>query len=207
MKIWSESFKHGGKIPVAFAFGKHHPSSHVEFSTNKNPHLAWSDVPKGAKSMVLICHDPDAPSKPDDVNKEGRTVPADLPRVDFYHWVLVDLKVGASPIQAGEFCDQVTPRGKPGPRAPAWTRQGRNSYSDWFRSDKAMAGTYFGYDGPCPPWNDSIIHHYHFTIYAIDLDRCPVEGVFIGPEVLKAIEGHILDQAAIVGTYTVNPKI
>lgn len=206
MKIRSESFKHGGKIPVEFAFGKHHPASHMEFSANKNPHLAWSDVPKGAKSLVLICHDPDVPSKPDDVNKEGRTIPADLPRVDFFHWVLVDLKVDAKPIEAGEFSDQVTPRGKPGPQGPAWTRQGRNNYSDFLKGNKEMEGTYFGYDGPCPPWNDSIIHHYHFTIYAIDLDRCPVTGVFSGPEVLKAIAGHILDQASIMGTYTINPQ-
>lgn len=30
-------------------------------------------------SVVIICHDPDVPSKPDDVNKEGRTIPASLP--------------------------------------------------------------------------------------------------------------------------------
>jgi phosphatidylethanolamine-binding protein (PEBP) family uncharacterized protein len=45
-----------------------------------------------ARSYV-ICHDPDVPSKGDDVNQEGRGVPASLPRVDFFHWVLVDLPV------------------------------------------------------------------------------------------------------------------
>ena len=33
-----------------------------------------------------------------------------------------------------------------------------------------MSGDYFGYDGPCPPWNDSIVHHYVFTVYALDVD-------------------------------------
>lgn len=60
-------------------------------SDNKNPHLQWSDLPAGTRSLVLICHDYDVPSKGDDVNQEGKTVPANLPRVDFYHWVMIDL--------------------------------------------------------------------------------------------------------------------
>ena len=48
-------------------------------------------VPAGTRSFAIICHDPDVPSQGDDVNQEGRVVPATLPRVDFFHWVLVDL--------------------------------------------------------------------------------------------------------------------
>jgi phosphatidylethanolamine-binding protein (PEBP) family uncharacterized protein len=70
-----------------------------------------------------------------------------------------------------------------------------------------MAGDYFGYDGPCPPWNDSIVHHYTFTLYALDVARCPVEGKFTGPEALAAIAGHILDQASITCTYSLNPAL
>ena len=47
--------------------------------------------PPGTRSLALVCHDPDVPSRGDDVNKEGRTVPASLPRVDFFHWALIDL--------------------------------------------------------------------------------------------------------------------
>ncbi len=59
-----------------------------------------------------------------------------------------------------------------------------------------MAHALFGYDGPCPPWNDSIVHHYTFTLYALDVARCPIEGKFTGTEVLAAITDHILDQAS-----------
>jgi Raf kinase inhibitor-like YbhB/YbcL family protein len=206
MRLSSDSFKNNERIPLHCAFGKPHPEAHIELSDNKNPHLAWSDLPAGAKSLVLICHDSDVPSRPDNVNKEGVTIPADLPRVEFYHWVLVDLAPEASSIREGEFCDGITPRGKPGPAGPRGTRQGLNNYTQWFEADQDMAGSYFGYDGPCPPWNDEILHHYHFTLYATDLERCPVEGDFTGPDVRKAIEGHILDQASIVGTYALNPK-
>ena len=62
------------------------------------------------------------------------------------------------------------------------TRQGINDYTGWFAGDKDMAGNYFGYDGPCPPWNDEILHHYVFTVYALDVPRLDIAGDFgIGP--------------------------
>ncbi len=70
-----------------------------------------------------------------------------------------------------------------------------------------MAGNYFGYDGPCPPWNDSIVHHYHFTLYALDFERSPVGGEFTSYSVLEAMEGHILETAILTGTYSLNPDV
>ncbi len=205
MKFWSDSIEHGAVIPTRHALGKHNPDSHVELTDNISPHLAWSELPEGTRSLALVCHDPDVPSKPDDVNQEGKTVPADLPRVDFYHWILVDLAPDGSPIAEGEFSDGVTPKGKSGPEGPRGTRQGANNYTQWFEGDADMAGDYFGYDGPCPPWNDSIIHHYHFTLYALDVNKFPAEGKLTGPEVVAAVEGHVLDKASIVATYAINP--
>jgi Raf kinase inhibitor-like YbhB/YbcL family protein len=207
MKIWSDSFTNGAAIPARCAFGKPHPQTHVELSDNKNPHLAWSDLPAGTQSLVVICHDSDVPSRADDVNQEGKSVPASLPRVDFYHWVLVDLPPDTAAIAEGEFSSGITPQGKPGPQAARGTRQGLNNFTQWFAADAAMRGDYFGYDGPCPPWNDSIVHHYHFTVYATDLPRCAVDGSFTGPDVLAALAGHVLATAAIVGTYVMNPSV
>jgi Raf kinase inhibitor-like YbhB/YbcL family protein len=205
MKLWSESFEDGAAIPPRLAFGKAHAEAHVELSDNCNPHLAWSDLPAGTRSLALICVDSDAPSKPDDVNREGVTVPANLPRVDFHHWVLVDLAPDASPIAEGEFSKGVTPGGKKSAEGPRGTRQGLNDYTQWFADDTEMAGDYHGYDGPCPPWNDERVHHYRFTLYALDIDRCPVVSGFGAPEVFNAIEGHVLGEASIVGRYAINP--
>jgi Raf kinase inhibitor-like YbhB/YbcL family protein len=207
MKLTSNSFTDGAKIPVEFAFCAPDPVTHATLSQNRNPHLAWGDVPAGTKSFALICHDPDVPSKGDDVNKEGRVVPAALPRVDFFHWVLVDLPATMSSIAAGEFASSVTAKGKPGPAAPHGARHGINDYTGWFAGDKDMAGNYFGYDGPCPPWNDSILHHYVFIIYALGVARCPVEGTFTGADVRKAIEGEVLAKARVTGVYSLNPSV
>jgi Raf kinase inhibitor-like YbhB/YbcL family protein len=206
MKIWSDSFKSGERIPVQYAFGKYSTESHITLSDNISPHIAWSGLAEGTQSLALICHDPDVPSQADDVNQEGKIVSADLPRVDFYHWVLFNLPANLSVIKEGEFSRAITPRGKSGPRAPHDALQGLNNYTQWFEGDKDMAGQYFGYDGPCPPWNDELLHHYHFTLYALDLDQCPVSHPVTGEGLLKVIQGHVLDKATLMATYAINPE-
>src|SRR5690625_141885 len=140
-------------------------------------------------------------------NQEVRDIPADLPRTHFYHWVLVDLAADTREIPEGAYSDGITPRGKAGPLALDGTRQGLNDYTQWFAGDHDMNGDYFGYDGPCPPWNDSIVHRYVFTVYALDVAEVDVTGRFTGPDVLKAIDGHVLAQASITGLYTLNPRV
>lgn len=207
MKLWSDSFADGGRIPGEYAFAVIDPVHHVKLSFNRNPHLAWSDAPAGTRSFVVTCHDYDVPSRPDDVNQEGREIPAGLPRVDFHHWALVDIPASVTAIEAGAYSHAVTPRGKGGPVAMGDTRQGINDYTAWFSGDHDMEGDYYGYDGPCPPWNDSLVHHYVFTVNALDLERVPLDGRFTGAEVRKAIEGHVLASASITGTYTLNPRL
>ena len=207
MILTTTAFAEGAPIPAEFAFGAIDPATHVRLSTNRNPDFAWSGLPPGTQSLALVCHDPDVPSRGDDVNKEGRVVPASLPRVDFYHWTLIDLPPGTPPIARGEFSDGVTARGKPRPHAPRGARQGTNDYTGWFAGDADMAGNYFGYDGPCPPWNDAIPHRYVFTLYALDIPRLAVAGVFPGADVKIAIAGHALAQAAVSGRYALNPAV
>jgi Raf kinase inhibitor-like YbhB/YbcL family protein len=207
MKLTSQSWGNGERIPERYAAGKIDTAAGVTFSDNLNPHLAWTDVPAGAKSLVLICHDFDVPSKGDDVNQPDREVPSDLPRVDFFHWVLVDLPPTLTHIAEGEFSRGFTPCGKPGPATLHGARQGLNDYTGWFAADPERAGAYFGYDGPFPPFNDSLVHHYVFTLYALNIERLPIEGSFNGPQVREAIAGHAMDAATYSGTYTLNRRL
>jgi Raf kinase inhibitor-like YbhB/YbcL family protein len=197
----------GQPIQGKYAFCVPAAEGHVAISSNLNPHLAWSDLPEGTRSLVLICHDPDVPSRGDDVNQDGRTVPADLPRVDFFHWVLVDIDPSLGELREGAFSSEVTARGKAGPSAPHATRQGVNDYTGWFAGDADMAGDYYGYDGPCPPWNDTIRHRYVFTLHATDLSTLPIEGRFTGDQVRAALSGHVLDSASLTVTYSLNPDV
>jgi len=207
MKLWSDSFGNGDAIPARYAAGRLDAGGDVGFADNLNPHLAWSELPTGTRSLVLICHDFDVPSRGDDVNKPDREVPADLPRVDFFHWVMVDIAPGLNAIAEAQFSRGFIARGKPGPSAGHGARHGLNDYTSWFAGDAQMSGQYFGYDGPFPPFNDSLVHHYVFTLYAVSVDRLPVEGAFTGPQVREALADHVLGEATLSGTYTLNKRL
>lgn len=183
------------------------PDSRVTLSANCNPNLKWDDVPKGVRSFAVICCDPDVPGQPDDVNREGRTISEDVSRTDFYHWALIDIPDSVTEIASASHSSKVTPKGKSAADAPAGMRHGINDYTSWFAGDTDMGGQYFGYDGPCPPWNDSIVHNYHFTVYALDIGVLPVDGAFTGQQALDAMQTHIIDQASMIGTYALNPAV
>jgi Raf kinase inhibitor-like YbhB/YbcL family protein len=211
LKLWSDSWANGDAIPARYACGRLDGTSGVAFSDNVSPHLAWSELPAATRSLVLICHDFDVPSRGDDVNQAGREIPAELARIDFFHWLLADIPATAAAIAEGAFSQGFTSRGKAGPAvsAPGFdgARHGLNDYTGWFAGDPKLAGDYFGYDGPFPPWNDSLIHHYVFTLYALDVARAPVEGRFGGAELRRAIDGHVVAEALHSGTYTLNRRL
>lgn len=207
MNFTTTAFVDAGAIPPELAFCKPDAANRIGMSSNLNPDFAWSDAPTGTESFALICHDPDVPSRADDVNKEGRTVPASLARVEFFHWVLVDLPRTTLAIARGSHSNGVTARGKPGPAAPGGGRHGINDYTAWFAGDGDMAGDYHGYDGPCPPWNDELVHRYVFTLYALDVARLEVPARFTGADARNAMRGHVLAEASLTGRYTLNPSV
>ena len=206
MKFEILSFANGANIPAEFAFCKLDENGELCSGSNNNPHILWGDLPEGTRSLALICFDPDVPSIKDNVNKKHKTIPVEFPRADFFHWVLINITPGLYEIPAGYVSDRITPRGKACGESPFGLR-GSNSYTDWFSGDQEMEGVYGGYDGPCPPWNDKKIHHYQFTLFALDINQLPLHGNFNGWDVRDAMKRHILAQADWTGTYTLNKNL
>jgi len=204
MKLWSETFRDGGLMPADYAFAEIDPASRVRLAGNRNPHLAWDDVPNGTESLALFCIDPDAPQDASLANRDDQALPLTALRGDFYHWSLLDIPISMRMIAAGEFSSGITPRGK---AAATGLRQGINDYTGWFAGDAAMAGDYYGYDGPCPPWNDERIHHYIFRLYALDVPQLALPERFTGQQAHAALYGHILDEAQLVVAYSLNPEL
>ena len=206
MHLMSESFTDGGTIPDRCALAVPADPGHVALSENRNPHLRWVDAPAGTRSFVVTCIDADCPSAADDVNQSDRTVPEDLPRVDFTHWLVADLPTDVVEIAEGSQSSTVTPHGKDCDGAAVGVH-GANDYTMWFAEDPTMAGTWCGYDGPAPPWNESILHHYTFTVYALDTESLGLEGGFSRRSLDEAMDGHVLASAAITGRYASNPSL
>jgi Raf kinase inhibitor-like YbhB/YbcL family protein len=98
------------------------------------------------------------------------------PRRTWVHWVVSDLPASASSL----------PEGASGQAMPAGSSEGMND----------SEGN--GYSGPYPPIGR---HRYFFKLYALD---APV-GLRAGhtkTELLKAMEGHVLASAELMGTYS-----
>lgn len=201
MRIRSDSFEPRQPIPPEFALGT--PES---FGGNRNPHLAWDEVPEGARAFALLCIDPDVPTVREMVNKDGVEIPAEQPRTEFNHWVMADIPADVREIAAGSCSDGPTKGGKRNPPGPAGARQGLNDYTKFFAGDDAMGGEYFGYDGPYPPANDLRTHRYFFRLFALDVERLELPEKFTAGDVFAAMHGHVLAEAAVYGTYALNPN-
>ena len=97
------------------------------------------------------------------------------PRMTWVHWVLYNIP----PTTAG------LPQGVAATQLPPGTREGLN---DWKRP---------GYGGPCPPIGR---HRYFFKLYALDA-ALPDMGKPTKAELEKAMNGHVITKAELVGTY------
>jgi phosphatidylethanolamine-binding protein (PEBP) family uncharacterized protein len=74
-----------------------------------------------------------------------------------------------------------------------------------FAANDALKGNYYGYDGPCPPWNDENVHHYHFTVYALSVKSLGLPADFDGPAALAAMKDKVLAEGKLDAIYTTNP--
>ncbi|MDR6841686.1 YbhB/YbcL family Raf kinase inhibitor-like protein [Pseudoxanthomonas sacheonensis] len=202
MRIASDSFESGKRIPAEFAMGL--PDG---FGGNRNPHLEWNKVPEGTRSFALLCVDPDAPTVPETVGRDDLQIPVEQPRGDFVHWAMIDIAADVRLIEAGSCSDGITPKGKRNPPGPPGARQGLNDYTGWFAGDADMGGDYFGYDGPYPPFNDLRTHRYFFRLFALDVEKLEVPERFTAAQVLRAMQGHVLAETAIHGFYSLNSGV
>ncbi|HBS63608.1 MAG TPA: YbhB/YbcL family Raf kinase inhibitor-like protein [Stenotrophomonas sp.] len=202
MHLTSNSLINGQPIAATFAAGDARG-----FAGNRNPHLAWDDVPAGTRAFALLCIDPDVPTVPETVGRSDCTVPRDQPRGDFTHWAMADIPADVRELAEGSCSDGFTVKGKVAPAGPPGARQGLNDFTGWFAGNPDMAGQYLGYDGPYPPFNDERVHRYFFRVFALDVAQLALPTPFTAADVHRAMQGHILAEAALHGTYTLNPAL
>lgn len=206
MQIRSDSFSNGGAIPARYCAGQR-SAGEVGFGPNRNPHLAWDGVPEGTRSFALLCLDPDAPTRPELAGKEGVQIPTGLPRTHFCHWAVAGIAAELREIAEGAFSDGVSAGGKERAEGPGGGRQGLNDFTGWFAGDEALAGDWWGYDGPFPPPNDLLVHRYFFRLFALDTVLPDLPERFTGGDLLRALHGHVLAEGQVHGQYSLHPDL
>ncbi len=101
----------------------------------------------------------------------------DAPMGDWVHWLVYNILAPSNSLKENIF-------NLVGASLPY--TQGKTSFGD------------IGYGGPCPPPGKP--HRYFFKIYALDTTLNLKPGVN-KPQLLKTMEGHILEQAQLIGLY------
>jgi len=195
VKFSTTSFEHRGAIPADYAYA--HPGSTLSLADNLNPQFSWEAPPPGTRSFALLCIDPDVPVRFDDANQQGRVIDADMPRRDFIHWVMVDIAADVRELAAGSCSRASAGKGKAHPPGPPGAIQGVNDYGPEHR----------GYDGPCPPWNDLRVHRYFFRLFALGVESLGLDRNCTAADALRAMQGKVLAETALYGTYTRNPEL
>ena len=109
MRLNSDSIQNGKPSPPNFAFME--VGDPIKPAGNVTPHLAWTEVPAGARSFAIAVIDTDVPSKPDDVNVEGREVRRDQPRVEFVHLLMANIPLECRELGEGACGEGIVPRG------------------------------------------------------------------------------------------------
>jgi Raf kinase inhibitor-like YbhB/YbcL family protein len=191
----------GKAIPERFAYCIPDGKGKTKDGQNINPAIEWSGAPEDTKSYVILVVDRDVPQSFELANQDDKVILSNFPRQDFYHWVLVDIPPTMIGIAEGADSRGITKGGKQyGPRP--YGVVGQNDYV------RVLAeGTHGGYDGPCPPWNDNRLHHYHFIVYALSVPSVNLSGLFNGKYVEDIIKPHVLARGEVVGTFTNKPGV
>jgi Raf kinase inhibitor-like YbhB/YbcL family protein len=101
----------------------------------------------------------------------------DAPMGTWVHWVLFNL-----PVDISELPENVPPERE----LESGAKQGTNDFGR------------IGYGGPCPPGGT---HRYYFKLYALDV-VLELEAGAKKPQLLEAMEGHILAEGHLMGRYS-----
>lgn len=173
---------------------------------NVSPAVRWSAGPKKTRSYALLMVDLDVPQDFSQINKAGMTIAADAPRIQVHHWVLDDIPTTVTALASGVESEGLVVHGKPVGET-GHGRRGANVYTTFLAANAEMAGTYGGYDGPCPPVNDERVHRYAIRVFALDVPSLGLTGIFDGLAVEKAMRGHVVAKGEAVATYTLNPRL
>lgn len=186
--VTSEAIAHAG-APIPKKFAACIPTSEGKSTKGENlrPTISWEGGgEEEVKSYAIVVSDPDVPADLSIADQEELLIAEDMPRQTFYHWVQFNITPATRSVPGGD-------------KPPGFGRSAANDVN---------AGSYkLGYGGPCPPWNDAMVHHYHFTVHGLSTARLPLSEGVSAKEAVGLIEKYSITRGEMVGIFTNNPKL
>lgn len=161
-------------LSPAFKEGESIPSTYSCESDGINPPLQFSDIPSGTISLALIVEDPDAPTG---AKTDSSLVSSEMKEA-WIHWLVWNINSDNRVIK-----ENSVPNGYVGKNS------GGNN--EWYHI--------------CPPSGTGPKgdgeHRYYFTLFALDTTLQLDPKLATRNDFYDAIEGHIIDQATLMGVY------
>lgn len=154
------------------------PSKYTCDGDGVNPPLSFADVPKQAVTLALVVDDPDASSFTSNSAKatsDFQNATEDKPKGTWVHWLVWNM-------------------------APTLESISENSVPQGVIQGQGSSGQNV-YGSPCPPSGQ---HRYFFKLYALDT-KLTIPSYSTSVDLEKAMEGHIISQAQLIGLYQKNP--
>lgn len=174
-------------IDEHYALCKPTPDGKSQPGDNTRPEFTWSPGPDTTKSYAIFVMDPDVPADFSDAGKDGRIVRNDAKRQQFLHWALINVPSTIVQLAGGDATV-----------APTAGKQMETDLKGYVKDPK-------GFGGPCPPWNDERLHHYHYMVLALDVESLKLSDFATAKEALSAALPHVVARGESMGTYTLNP--
>lgn len=169
---------------------------------NLRPTISWRGAPENTASFAVFMMDPDVPADFSDAGKEGKVIAEKAKRQDFYHYGVVNIPANVTTLEGGS--------GAAASGVELANDMGINKY----------VAPVAAYGGPCPPWNDARVHHYHYIVLALDkdapvlnMDRVRYASLKTNPNNARhtldrlLASKHVLAKGTVIGTYTLNPSL
>jgi len=195
LKLTSSAFEDGGEIPRECGYK----------NGNISPHLKIL-VPAGTRSLALIMDDPDA------MEPAGKV---------WVHWIMYNVSYGfketthyveiprgnaiTKPLTIDQWKQAQGDSAMLDANAEYMKYYNQKRFGDWKDTANGLVGLNdfgeFDYGGPAPPDKR---HTYIFKVYALDIDKLPLpraDKPGTKADVEKAMEGHIIEQTQLTGTY------
>jgi phosphatidylethanolamine-binding protein (PEBP) family uncharacterized protein len=208
LTVESKSFPDGSLIPGDYASRSRKATARPPRAATGARTCSGPAHRTAPRSYAVVVHDEDVPADPTNAGVPGTVIERDAAPPGLRPPPARRRAADRDGARRGRALRRGAVRRQAARRQPGRRHhRGSTTTRAFFAGHEELGGTYGGYDGPFPPPNDERLHHYHFTVYALDVETLGLDGGFALDDVRRAMAGHVLASGEWTGVYTLNRDV